>query len=218
MAMMAWIININSPPVFPIICKIPKEVISIPDIIFPNLGVTIDNLNRVAISIANFNIYWYAIFVATGIAAGIFFGAYVAPRRTGQNPSIYMDFAIIVCPACILGARIFYVIFNMGHYRHNLAGIFNFRSGGLAIYGVVITAFLVAVIFARIKKLNFLHFADTGIVGLVIGHAIGRFGNFTNREAFGSYTDSLFAIQMRLDQVHNLGIVTNDMIVYVDNL
>ena len=181
-----------------------------PDIIFPNLGITLDNINRVAFSVFGFEIYWYAIFVILGIIAGVYFGAVFAPKRTGQDSNLYLDFALFVVPACIIGARLFYVIFAWDD-TWTFARIFDTRQGGLAIYGVVIAAIATALIFTKAKKVSFLNFADTGIVGLIIGHAIGRIGNFINREAFGGYTDGLFAMQLRLDQVHNIGTVTQEM-------
>ena len=181
-----------------------------PDIIFPNLGITFNNISTVAFTVFGFEIYWYAIFVVLGIIAGVYFGAVFAPKRTGQDPNLYMDFALYVVPACIIGARIFYVIFAWDD-TWTFARIFDVRQGGLAIYGVVIMAVVTALIYCRAKKVSFLHFADTGIVGLIIGHAIGRIGNFINREAFGGYTDGLFAMQVRLDQVHNINTVTQEM-------
>ena len=182
-----------------------------PDIIFPNLGITLETLNRVAFSIFGFEIYWYAIFVTTGIIAGVFFGAYFAPKRTGQNPELYTDFALWVIPACIVGARLWYVIFTWNE-NYTFADIFAVRGGGLAIHGVIAAAVITALIYTKAKKLNFLNFADTGIVGLIIGHVIGRFGNFINREAFGGYYTGLFAMEIRLDQVHNINTVTSEML------
>jgi len=182
----------------------------LPDIIFPNLGITFNNISTVAFTVFGFEIYWYAVCVVLGIIAGVYFGAIFAPKRTGQDPNLYMDFALYVVPACIIGARLFYVIFAWDH-TWTFARIFDVRQGGLAIYGVVIMAIVTALIYCRAKKVSFLHFADTGIVGLIIGHAIGRFGNFVNREAFGAYTDGLFAMELRLDQVHNISTVTQEM-------
>ena len=113
-------------------------------------------------------------------------------------------------PICIIGARLFYVIFAWDA-TWTFSRIFDIRQGGLAIYGVVIAAIATAMVFCRVKKVNFLHFADTGIVGLIIGHAIGRIGNFINREAFGGYYDGLFAMELQLNQVHNLNTVTQEM-------
>ena len=121
-----------------------------------------------------------------------------------------MDFAMFVVPACLIGARLFYVIFSWDE-TWTFFDIFAVRDGGLAIYGVVIAAVVTAVIYTRVKKINFMLFADTGVVGLIIGHAIGRFGNFINREAFGDYYTGLFAMEIRLDQVHNINTVTSEM-------
>ena len=181
-----------------------------PDIIFPNLGIELNNVNITAFTVFGFDIYWYAIFVVLGIIAGVYCGAVFAPKRTGQDHNLYMDFALYVVPACIIGARLFYVVFAWDD-TWTFSRIFDTRQGGLAIYGVVIMAIVTALIYCRVKKINFLHFADTGIVGLIIGHAIGRIGNFINREAFGGYMDGLFAMELRLDQVHNINTVTQEM-------
>jgi phosphatidylglycerol:prolipoprotein diacylglycerol transferase len=92
-------------------------------------------------------------------------------------------------------------VFSWDSYKNNLWQIFNIRGGGLAIYGGVIAAVITAVIFCRKRKYSFGLFADTAIVGLLLGQIIGRYGNFMNREAFGEYTDSLFAMRLRVDQV-----------------
>jgi len=183
----------------------------LPYIVFPNLGITFENLDRIAFSPFGFGIYWYAVLVTLGIIAGVFFGAYYAPKKTGQDPNLYLDFALFVVPACIIGARIFYVIFAWDE-TWTFGRIFALRDGGLAIYGVVIAAIVTALVYTKIKKVSFLKFADTGIVGLIIGHAIGRIGNFINREAFGDYYNGLFAMEIRIDQVHNQGTITQAML------
>ena len=190
----------------------------IPDIIFPNLGITFNTVNRAAFTIFGLEIYWYAIFVVLGIAAGVFFGGYFAPKKSGQNPDIYLDYAPIAIALCIIGARIFYIIFSWDSFSGNILSIFNLRQGGLAIYGVVITAVLSAFVYTRIKKIDFLNFVDTGIVGLIIGHAIGRLGNFVNREAFGSYTNSIFAMQIRIDQIWGTSLISPEMLVEMNGI
>ncbi|MCL2397668.1 MAG: prolipoprotein diacylglyceryl transferase [Defluviitaleaceae bacterium] len=182
-----------------------------PDIVFPNLGISFETINRVAFTVFGIEIYWYAIAVVLGIIAGVFFGAYVAPKSTGQNPVLYTDFALWVIIACIIGGRLFYVIFSWDA-TWTFWDIFAIRDGGIAIFGVIITAIFVAWIYTKVKKLDFLNFADTGIVGLIIGHVIGRFGNFINREAFGGWYDGLFAMEIRLDQVLNRSTVTQEML------
>jgi len=181
-----------------------------PYVVFPNLGITFDSINRVAFTIFGWEVYWYAVLVVVGIIAGVFFGGYFAPKRTGQKPELYLDFAMFVVPICIIGARVFYVIFAWDA-TWRFRDIFAIRDGGLAIYGVVIAAIATALVYTKIKKVSFFHFADTGIVGLIIGHAIGRIGNFINREAFGDYHTGLFAMEIRMDQVHNINTVTQEM-------
>jgi len=187
------------------------EVIFLTDIVFPNLGISFESIGRIAFSIFGINIYWYAILVITGIIAGVFFGGYIAPKKTKQNPELYLDFALFAIAACVVGARLFYVIFAWDD-NWTFTDIFRIRDGGLAIYGVVIAAIITAIIYTRIKKLDFWLFADTGIVGLIIGHAIGRLGNFINREAFGSYYSGFFAMELRVDQVLNQSTITPEMI------
>lgn len=182
------------------------------DIIFPNIGIEFQTINRIAFSIFGFDLYWYAIFVFFGIIAGIFFGAYLSPKLTKQDPNSYFDFAIVAVPACIIGARLFYVAFNWGNFSGNFFSIFNLRDGGLAIFGVILAAIITSVIWTKKKKINWFLFADTAVVGLIIGHVIGRFGNFVNREAFGGYTNGLFAMQIRIDQVFSQSSITSEML------
>lgn len=181
-----------------------------PDVIFPNLNITINNLNQIAFSIFGMQIYWYGIFVAMGVIAGIGIALWNV-KRMGGNPNLYSDFALYVVPACIVGTRLFYVAFRWEYFRHDLGSIFAFRDGGLAIYGAIIAAFLTALIFCKIKKISFFNFVDLGIIGLPLGQAIGRWGNFFNREVFGRSTDSLFAMQYRFDEVSR-GMMSQDMI------
>jgi len=171
------------------------------DVIFPNLNIIIDNLSRATpITVFGMTIYWYGVFVALGVLAGVGIAMWNV-KRMGGNVNLYMDFAFIVIPACLVGTRLFYVIFQWEHYRNNLMGIFAFRSGGLAIYGAIIAAFTTALIFTKVKKESFFKFADLGIIGLPLGQAIGRWGNFFNREAFGGFSNGLFAMQYRYDEV-----------------
>ena len=103
------------------------------------------------------------------------------------------------------------MIFQWDNYKDNLLQIFNLRAGGLAIYGGVIAAILTLIVFTRIRKISFFSMADSGVLGLVIGQIIGRWGNFFNCEAFGGYTDSLFAMRIRLSLV-NEGMLSPDVL------
>lgn len=169
------------------------------DVSFPHLGIYFSNLPK-GITIGGFTIAYYGIIIALGMIGGLFLARWQA-KRTGQNPELYMDFALYGIVFAIIGARLYYVAFSWDSYKDNLWRIFNIRGGGMAIYGGVIAAVLTAIIYCRIKKYKFSLFADTAVVGLILGQIIGRYGNFMNREAFGEYTDSLFAMRLKADQV-----------------
>ena len=102
---------------------------------------------------------------------------------------------------CIIGARLYYVIFSWDLYKNNLMDVFNLRKGGLAIYGGIIAALIFGVFFVKRRKLSFWYMADVMIPYVPLGQAIGRWGNFFNREAFGGYSDGLFAMRYQLSQV-----------------
>jgi phosphatidylglycerol:prolipoprotein diacylglycerol transferase len=122
---------------------------------------------------------------------------------TGQNPDTYWDVATFIIVFSIIGARIYYVFFAWDYYKDNPISVFNIRNGGLAIYGGVIAGFLTAFIYCRIKKVNFFLLTDTIMPGLLLGQIMGRWGNFTNREAFGEYTDNLFAMRLPVEAVRS---------------
>lgn len=165
------------------------------DISFVHLGITIDHLQN-SISIFGFRIAFYGIIIGFGILAGLWVATRDAKRR-GQDPDIYLDFVLYAIIISIMGARIYYVMFDWDNYKDDLLQILNLRAGGLAIYGGVIGAVITLTVYARVKKLSFFSLADTGCLGLITGQIIGRWGNFFNCEAFGGYTDSLFAMRIR---------------------
>ena len=166
---------------------------------FPHLGIYLDNVGK-SISIFGFEIAYYGMIIGLGVVAGILMAAHEA-KRTKQNPETYYDLAIYAVILSVIGARIYYVVFSWDRYKNDLLSIFNNRQGGLAIYGGVITAIIVVIVFARVKKLSFWQLADTAVLGLISGQIIGRWGNFFNREAFGEYTDNLLAMRLPMDAV-----------------
>lgn len=165
------------------------------DISFVHLGIAIQHLQN-HISIFGFQITYYGIIIGAGMLAGIWIAQSDAKRR-GQDPEIYLDFALYGIIFSIAGARIYYVVFEWDYYKENLFQIFNLRAGGLAIYGGVIAAVLTLIIYTRVKKMSFFSMADTGVLGLITGQIMGRWGNFFNCEAFGGYTDNLFAMRIK---------------------
>ena len=166
---------------------------------FPNLGIHLEHVGK-TISVFGFEIAYYGMIIGLAVVAGILMASHLA-KKSGQDPDIYYDLAIYAVIISVLGARLYYVIFSWDYYKDDLLSIFNLREGGLAIYGGVIAAVITVAVYCKVKKLSFGVLADTACPGLILGQIIGRWGNFFNREAFGEYTDSLFAMRLPLDAV-----------------
>ena len=165
-----------------------------PVIIFPNLGITIQSLPN-GFNIGNFHIAFYGICIAIGMVLAVWISMQRA-KRINQYADHYFDIGIISLIAAIVGARIYYVVFSWDMYKDNFWNVFNIRQGGLAIYGGLIGAFLAAFFVCRYKKISFIRGLDIAAPTIALGQAIGRWGNFFNKEAYGCYTDSLFAMQI----------------------
>lgn len=170
-----------------------------PDIRFPHLGIEIASLGK-GITIGGFTIAFYGMIIAFGMVMGYLMTAFQA-KRTRQEPDLYLDLALWDIVFAVIGARIYYVIFTWDYYKDNLLQIFNTRGGGLAIYGGVIAGVITTIIFGKVRKQNFFQLLDTACIGLITGQIIGRWGNFCNREAFGGYTNGLFAMQLKQSDV-----------------
>ena len=175
---------------------------------FPNLGIFLEHVGK-NFSVFGFEIAFYGCTMATGIIAGYLLAAREA-KRTGQNPDDYLDMLLYAVFFAIIGARLYYVIFSWDYYKDNLLSILNLRQGGLAIYGGIIGAFTTVYFFAKKRKLSWLQMLDTACPGLALGQVVGRWGNFFNREAFGDYTDGLFAMQLPVSAVRS-GEITEKM-------
>lgn len=177
-------------------------------IIFPHLGIKLGEFPN-QINIGNFSIAFYGILIAIGIVIGCAV-VFARVKKTNQYADDYVDMIIFGILAGIVGARLYYVAFSWNDYKDNLLEIFNLRNGGLAIYGTIIGAFISTLIVSKVKKISFLKVIDTCAPGFLIGQAIGRWGNFFNREAFGGYTDSLFAMQIKQSEV--TGVVNKEIL------
>lgn len=164
------------------------------DIRFPNLGIELGHVGK-SLTIGGFSIAYYGMVIAFGMLCGFFLANWQA-KRTHQNPELYLDLAVWDIIFAVIGARIYYVLFSWDYYAGHPAEIINIRGGGMAIYGGVIAGVITTLVFAKIRKQSFCLLADTACAGLLMGQIIGRWGNFFNREAFGSYTNSLFAMQI----------------------
>lgn len=168
---------------------------------FPNLGITLEHVGK-SISVFGIEIAYYGIIIGSAILIG-FWIAMAEAKRTGQNPEDYLDMGIVGVVLGIVGARLYYVVFSWEMYKDDPLQIFNLRAGGLAIYGGVIGAVIAVLACAKWKKLYAPQIFDTIAMALINGQMLGRWGNFFNREAFGEYTDSLFAMRLPLDAVRS---------------
>lgn len=166
---------------------------------FPNLGIYLEHVGQ-KISIFGFDIAYYGMIIGIGILAGVLMAVKEA-KRTKQNPETYYDLALYAVIFSIIGARLYYVAFSWDLYKDDLLSILNLREGGLAIYGGVIAAMITVFVFSHRRKISFGLLVDTAGLGLILGQIIGRWGNFFNREAFGEYTNNLFAMQLPIDAV-----------------
>jgi phosphatidylglycerol:prolipoprotein diacylglycerol transferase len=169
------------------------------DIAFPNLGIYLANVPK-TIMIGSFGIALYGVVIAIGMILGLTLSSKIA-GRTGQDPDTIWDLAASLIIFSIIGARIYYVIFMWDFYKDNPMQIFNLRGGGLAIYGGIIAGVITLFVYCRRKGKSFPLLLDTVIYGLLVGQILGRWGNFFNREVFGEYTDSLFAMRIPVAMV-----------------
>lgn len=155
---------------------------------FPGLGINDLPISRIAFQIGSFPIYWYGICIilAFGICVGL---AMKQAKKFSLNSDHVIDFCLVIIPAAIIGARLYYVAFSWKSFAADPIKIFDVRSGGLAVLGGVLLSFVAVLITGKIKKLNTANIFDFLIVYLPLGQAIGRWGNFFNQEAFGTNTN-----------------------------
>lgn len=154
---------------------------------FPGLGGLEFGINRVAFTVFGIPIYWYGIIIAFGFLLAVLL-AIRDSKKFGIEPDNILDLVLFAAPVAIVTARLYYVIFTWDLFKDNPIDILNTRKGGLAIYGAVIGALMVAYIYAAKKKIAFLNLVDLCAPFLILAQGIGRWGNFVNQEAFGSPT------------------------------
>ena len=163
------------------------------EISFPGLGIEELSLDPVAFSIGSISITWYSLIITTGIILAALYVGYRF-KEAGLTVDDLIDFALFVIPSGVIGARLYYVIFeferyNKGDFWDVLGNIFAIWNGGLAIYGAIIAGAIAAFLVARYKKIKLLKIFDMLAPAVMMAQAIGRWGNFMNVEAFGGPTD-----------------------------
>ena len=159
---------------------------------FPNLGWEFD-INRVAISLGSFKVYWYGLIIATGLMLAILYAYKTAPRFQ-LNFNKLMNCVFVGLVTGIIGARLYFCIFKWDYYFTHPIEIFYIHEGGLAIYGGIIGAIAGGLVVAKIQKMRFLPILDVVMIGFLIGQGLGRWGNFFNQEAYGTVTNLPWAM------------------------
>ena len=159
---------------------------------FPNLG-WVFTVSRTAFTIFGTPVYFYGLLIGTGLLLAVIYGLYET-KRVGIEHDDMFNMLLIALPVSIVCARLYYVAFEWDYYKNNLSEILNIRGGGIAIYGAVLGAAMVVFTYCIIKKLSIPKCLDVLSIGLLIGQAIGRWGNFVNGEAFGTPTNLPWAM------------------------
>ena len=157
------------------------------EISFPMLGDWSVN-PPYSFTVFGFEIYFYGVIIAAAFILAALFCARKA-AEFGLTSDDLFDLVIWLIPACIIGARLYYVLFKLDYFIANPSKIFSLRDGGLAIYGGIIAGVITGIVWSRRKKIPVFAVGDLAAFGLLIGQAVGRWGNFINREAFGAETD-----------------------------
>lgn len=142
-------------------------------------------MDPIAFSIGGFEIRWYGIMIALGVLSALILANFNCKYK-GYDFDSLIDIFLISFPAAVIGARLYYVIFQFQDYKNNLMDVFNIRQGGLAIHGGLIFGLVTAYIVSRYKKMDFIKLWDCFSPSIILGQAIGRWGNFFNGEAHGS--------------------------------
>jgi prolipoprotein diacylglyceryl transferase len=158
-------------------------------------------MDPVAFEIFGLSIRWYGIIMAAAMLLGSSL-LFKLAKKKGYNENDIYDLLLVVLISAVVGSRLYYVVFNWGYYGSNLSQILNFRGGGMAIHGGVIFGLISGYIFTRIKKMDFYELADLAAPGLILGQAIGRWGNYMNGEAHGGPTDLPWGILVDGVKVH----------------
>ena len=171
---------------------------------FPKLDLVF-NLSKIAFSVGPINVYWYGILITIGFVLAVGYLVLMSPKFKINLDDVF-DVIVYSVIGAIVGARVYYVVFNFELYKDKLIDVFKIWEGGIAIYGGIIGAFCVAIAMLKKRKVKIWPCLDLAVGGLLLGQAIGRWGNFVNIEAFGSNTDTVFGMTSRSIQNYLFGV------------
>ena len=173
---------------------------------FPGVGLEFE-INSVAFTLAGIEVKWYGILITIGICLALFMFYRYAKNKEGLPEDHLYNLALITVPVSIVGARVMYVVTEWDRYRGDFLKMINIREGGLAIYGAIIFGIITVYTYSRITKLSTLKLMDAAAPAVMIGQAIGRWGNFMNAEAYG-YSPGVETLPWRMEITDSLGRVT----------
>ena len=182
---------------------------------FPHLGIELDPPS--SFSLGPLNIHFYGMIIALGLMLAVIYGMRRS-KQFGLKSDDILDGVLWIVPISVICARLYYCFAEWDVYGKDPVSILHIWKGGLAIYGGVIGAAVSLVVFSRIKKINLGALLDVVALGFLIGQSIGRWGNFMNREAFGCYTDGLFAMRISQSYLHVPSNATEAFLAQVDTM
>lgn len=168
------------------------KITDLNEIQFPKLGWTF-RIDPTAFKIGSLEVQWYGLIITLGLILAFIY-CFPKMKRFGLDSDRTIDAVLGGIIGGLVGARLYYVIFNWDQYKNDLKSIFNTREGGLAIYGGIIGALAVGLLICKIRKVKMLPMLDITCIGFLIGQGVGRWGNFVNQEAFGGKTDSFLGM------------------------
>lgn len=168
------------------------KITDLNEIQFPKLGWTF-RIDPTAFKIGSLEVQWYGLIITLGLILAFIY-CFPKMKRFGLDSDRTIDAVLGGIIGGLVGARLYYVIFNWDQYKDDLKSIFNTREGGLAIYGGIIGALAVGLLICKIRKVKMLPMLDITCIGFLIGQGVGRWGNFVNQEAFGGKTDSFLGM------------------------
>ncbi|KUP05213.1 diacylglyceryl transferase [Bacillus coahuilensis m2-6] len=175
-------------------------------------------INPIALELGPIQIHWYGVIIGVGIVLALML-AIRESKRLGLDPDIFSDLLLYAIPIAIISARIYYVVFEWDYYAQNPGDIIKIWNGGIAIHGALIGAVITTIVFAKLKKVSFWVLADIAAPSLLVGQAIGRWGNFMNQEAHGGpvtreFLEGLYLPEFIIDQMNINGVYYHPTFLY----
>ena len=156
-------------------------------------------MDRIALDLGFIKIYWYSIFILLGVIFGVLV-VYKEAKKQGMNQELFFNMIFYTAIIAIIGARLYYVLFNLDYYLQRPIEIFEIWNGGLAIHGGILAGLIFLIWYCKKHKINTLKLLDIIVVGLILGQAIGRWGNFFNQEAYGGTTTAAYLESLYLPE------------------